>query len=209
MRRLIGAMVAMAVIVAALSYGDMAARHRVQTLLADHIETDLPGSTATVHVTSFPFTGRLLVSGSVPELTVDVRDASVKGLTFSSVDLVVHDLKISSSQLLHRRVIVTGLRSATVSAVLPEASIDHLAGVNVTIGVGTVGVSGVQVSASASVVSNRVTLDLAGVAPISFTLPSLSFLPCVSSAVLEAGSIRVACTLSAPPPILDHFSATF
>jgi hypothetical protein len=208
-RRLIGALVAMAVIVAALTYGDMVARHRVQTLLADHIETDLPGSTATVHITSFPFTGRLLVSGSIPQLSIDVRDARVDGLTFSSADLVVHDLKIDASQLFHRRVIVSGLRSATVSAVLPEASIDHLAGVDVTIGTGSVGVSGAQVPATASVVANRVTLHVAGLAPISFAVPSLSFLPCVSTAVLQAGSIRVACTLSTVPPILDHFSATF
>jgi hypothetical protein len=59
-RKLIGVIVVLAIIVAGLGVLDVWSRHRVQSLLATHVESQFPGSSATVAITSFPFLGRLV-----------------------------------------------------------------------------------------------------------------------------------------------------
>jgi hypothetical protein len=205
-RRLIGVLVVVAIILAALALGDTVARHRAQTAAAQHIEATLPGSTATVSISSFPFLGRLAVGGTVPKLTADLDQVTSAGFTFDDVQVVVHDLKFDTSQLWHGRVQLDSISSGSVRAELPQASIDSVTGLPVTLGPGTVGVAGVQVPATVAVVANKVTLTLPLIAPITFTVPQLSILPCVGSAVIQSEGLELSCDFTQVPSALADLS---
>jgi hypothetical protein len=205
-RRLIGVLVVIAIILVALDIGDTFARHRAQTAAAQHLDATLPGSTATVSISSFPFLGRLAVGGTVPKLTADLDQVTAAGFTFDDIEVVVHDLKFDTSQLWHGRVQLDSISSGSVRAVLPQASIDRATGLPVTLGSGTVGVAGVQVPATVAVADNRVTLTVPLIAPITFTIPQLSILPCVGSAVIQTGGLELSCDFTRVPSALADLS---
>jgi hypothetical protein len=205
-RRLLGVLVVVAVIAVALLIGDTFARHRAQTLAARHLESVLPGSTATVQISSFPFVGRLAVGGTVQQLTADLDQVTEAGFTFDHVAVVVHDLKFDTAQLWHGRMALTGISSGSVTAELTQASIDRATGLPVTLGAGTVGVAGLQVPATVSVADNRVTLTVPLVAPITFAIPQLSVVPCVGSAAIRPGGLVLSCGFTTVPSALANLS---
>jgi hypothetical protein len=207
-RRLIGVLVVVAIIVVGLMVGDTYARHKAQTAAAQHIEATLPGSDATVSISSFPFLGRLAVGGTVPKLTADLNQVTEAGFTFDDIEVVVHDLKFDTSRLWHGRAELDSISSGTVTAELTQASIDQATGLPVTLGSGTVGVAGIQVPATVAVVDNKVTLTVPLIAPITFTIPQLSILPCVGSAVIQTGGLELSCGFTHVPSALADLSVT-
>lgn len=209
MRRLIGVLVAIAVLLGAVAFGDVWVRHRVQTVLAEHIRSEVPGSTATVRISSFPFVGRLAVSGTVPELQANVREVSVSGLDFSHIDVVVHGLKVDNSKLTSREVVLQHITSGSVVGEITQASIDRLVGVHVTLGSGTVGVAGITVSPSVAISGGAIIVDLLRLPPIRIPIPQLSILPCVGAVAIVPGALRVSCRLTELPPALANYPLRF
>lgn len=207
MRRLIGVLVAIAVILGLLAFGDVWVRHRVQTLIAQHIESEEPGSTATVHITSFPFVGRLAVSGNIPRLDADVRDVSASGLTFSDIDVDVHGVKVDNGKLTSREVVLQGIASGSVTGDITQESIDRLTGISVVLGSGTVEVAGATLTPSVSVTDGDIVVTLPHLPTLRIPIPRLSILPCVGSVAIIPGALRVSCQLSELPPALTD--ATF
>jgi hypothetical protein len=161
-----------------------------------------------VSISSFPFVGRLAVSGTVPRLRARIDGATVAGLTFSSITIDVHGLQVGRDQLFHRRVVLRDIRDGTVTAVLPESSIDHVTGVAVTLGAGTVGIGGVQLPVRVSVIANRVTLAVPGLPAVSFAVPVSTVLPCVTSGLLQPGQLVLSCAVTSLPPALSAYSAS-
>jgi hypothetical protein len=207
LRRLIALLVGVAIIVAGLAVADIWIRHKVQSEVASHIDSELPGSHATVSISSFPFVGRLITSGTVPKLTVDVDNVQVDGITFGAIDIVVHQLKVDTSQLTSAKVVLRSISSGSVTADIPQTSIDQKLGQSLTLGSGTVSLDGVSVQPSISVSNTAVTLGMAGLPSITVPIPQLSLLPCVSAAVIVPGAVQLSCALSALPPALADYSA--
>jgi hypothetical protein len=209
LRRLIALIVGVAIIVAGLAVADIWTRHKVQSVVADHIDSQFPGSHATVAISSFPFVGRLITSGTVPKLTVDVNGVQVDGVTFGAIDLVVHQLKVDKSQLTSAKVVLESISSGSVTAQLPQASIDQKLGQDLSLGAGTVSLDGVTVTPVVTVSANEVNLGLPGLPSVSVPIPQLSLLPCVGAAVIVPGALQVSCALTSLPPALANYSAGF
>jgi hypothetical protein len=209
LRRLIALLIGVAIVVAGLSVADIWIRHKVQGVVASHVEDQFPGSHATVSISSFPFVGRLITSGTVPKLTVDVTGVQVDGVTFGAIDIVAHKLKVDTSKLTSAKVVLQGLSSGSVTADLPQASIDQKAGLDITLGSGTVTLAGVSVRPDVSVSGTTVMLGLAGLPTISIPIPQLSLVPCVTAAVVVPGALQISCTLTALPPALANYTVKF
>lgn len=209
MRRLIGVLVVIAVILGGLTVVDVWARHRVQTVMADHIQSELPGSRASVRISSFPFLGRLAASGTVPQLNADVHGVSVAGLDFANIDVVVHGLKVDNGKLTSREVVLQGISSGSVVGDITQASIDRLTGVSVALGTGTVQVAGVTVAPSVEVSGGAIVVSLAHLPAIRIPIPQLSILPCVGAVAIVPGALRVSCQLTQLPPALANYSLKF
>lgn len=210
MRKLIVLLLVMALILIGLSILDVWVRHKVQSVVATHIEDELPGSTATVNISSFPFVGRLVASGSVPEMQVDVHGVSGGGVDFSDIEVVTHDLKLRTGKLTSGKVQLRSIGYGSVTGDVTEASVDHLTGVPATFGAGTIEVAGVTETPSLTVSDGAINVS----APqfpqqIRIPVPTLSILPCASSAAIVPGALQVSCELTSLPPALADYTVDF
>lgn len=202
MRRLVVLVLVLGIVVVAAVIGDTVARHRAETVIAARIEAAVPGTAAQVQISSFPFVGRLAVSGRVASVRARVTGATVGRFPVDLVDLVVNDLAVSRPDLLNGKVVVRFIASATATATLSQQSVDTGSGLPVTLGAGTVGLAGVQVPAQVSLVSGSVRIS---VPPLpTLTLPALPpvLLPCTADAVLTPGLLTLSCTTATVPTAL-------
>ena len=202
MRRLLGLAVVVAVLLAVFAVGDTVARHAAERAIARRIEARVPGTTATVHISSWPFLGRLAASGSVPSLDARVTGVRVGPFAVDSVDIAVADLRVSRSDLLHRKVTPRSIRSATVTGVISQRAVDAGTGLPVSLGDGTVGVAGIQVPARLVVVGSRVVVTVPPLPTFSVPLLPAALLPCSAAATITAGAITLSCTTTVLPPAL-------
>jgi hypothetical protein len=209
LRRLIALLVGVAIVVAGLAIADVWARHKVQSVVATHVEDQFPGSHVTVAISSFPFVGRLITSGTVPKMSVDVTGVQADGVAFGAIDIVAHQLKVNTSKLTSAQVALQSISSGLVTAELPQASIDQTAGQAITLGSNTVTLDGVSVHPDVSVSGTTVVLGLPGLPSISIPIPQLSLVPCVTAAVIVPGALELSCALTALPPALANYSAGF
>jgi hypothetical protein len=194
------------VIVVALGGGDLVARHWAEGQLAGRIETSLPGSHATVRISSFPFVGRLAASGSVHRITAHVDRVSKVGLTFAFVDVEVDGVKLDRTSLLRdRKVHLQGISRGVVRAEITDAALSAaLGGVPLQLGDNSaqVTVNGVRLQVAVSVKDNKLLLQAAGIGALSVSIPKLSILPCAASATVRPGRIDVSCEIHEIPPAL-------
>lgn len=200
--------VVLALLAGALAVVDVVVRQRVQAAVAAKIESRFPGSHAVVSISSFPFVGRLAASGTVPSLQADVTGVAVSGLRFAAIDVAVTDLKVSRSRLVHGELEPLSIRHGQVVAEISQSALDSFSRVPVTLGAGTIGMAGVSLPARITVGTGVVTLSLSdGLASLRVPVPALDILPCVGSAQVVPGLLRLSCSFRALPGFLA--GATF
>lgn len=187
--------------------------------MAARIEQQLPGAKVTVSIGSFPFLVHLGASGTILELSVHLSRISagpftyngvhVRAMTFDDVDIHIDDLHLSRGQLLHRKVVIDQVGTATVTATLRQASLDHGVGLPITLGDGTVGIGGLSLPAAISIHSGQVTVTVPHQLTFSLTPPPLDVLPCIGRVQIEAGALRLSCSLKRLPAVLAGAVFTF
>jgi hypothetical protein len=204
LRKLLATVLVLALLAAVLSVVDVVVRHRVETTIAQRIEAKSPGSHAVVTISSFPFLGYLAVAGRVPSLRADITGVTDGSLHIERIDLQVKDLKVSRSKLLHGQVQVQSIRRGTVVAEISQSAFDALTHVPVTLGQGTIGVAGINVGVHATITPGAVSLALGhGLPDIRIPVSELDILPCVGSAQVLPGVLRLSCTFKSLPGFLS------
>src|SRR5437870_204039 len=89
------------VVVGMLVVADFGARAAVENQLEHRLEHDVPGpSSASVTIDSFPFLGRLLVTGQLSTLHAEVSNIEAGPLRLSKVTVDLHDVHINREALL-------------------------------------------------------------------------------------------------------------
>jgi hypothetical protein len=185
------------VLVVAVIVGDQIALARTRSTIESRIEQRVPGSHATVTISSSPYLVRLALSGTVKQIHAHVTNVQEGGLTLDTVDVTVHDLKVSRSSLLGGSVHLEGLSSATITASTSVAEVLREAGYAAVAGIGALG-SGLNGKISAG--PSQVTITFG---PLSFTLPYSAIVPCVGSARVSGGNVVFSCTTKTLPPALQ------
>ncbi len=202
-RRLLVFLIVATLIVGLAGLADVVIRHRVETTIATKIDQGVPGSSAQVRISSFPFLGRLAASGNVSKLAAHVTGVVAESVRFDTVDVVVTDVKVDRNELVNGKVQIRSIRQATITGVVSQASLDRQVGLPLTLGAGTVGVAGAQVPATVAVVNNRIRIQVPPLKPISITLPLTDLLPCIGGASLQPGRLVVTCATDHLPAALD------
>jgi hypothetical protein len=207
-RRLV---VALAVVVLVLVAGDFVAKAYATSQLRDRAEAAVQGATSSsASITSFPFLGRLLVAGSVQEVRVRVGPVPAGRVTFASVAVDLHDVRVDRNRLINqRKVRLTSIGSGTVTAELTAAEVSRLVGVPISFEPGrvTVGIRGVSVSAPVSVADSSLVLG-GGQVPLRLKVPHAPLFPCdATAAVARHGVVEVSCTVNSAPPELVRDAA--
>ncbi|MDP8937737.1 MAG: DUF2993 domain-containing protein [Actinomycetota bacterium] len=185
---------------------DLGARQAAEEQIADRVAAaeGVQGQ-ARVRISSFPFLGRLLLSGTVTDLTVAVGDVEAERLRFATVAVDLDEVRISRDELLSgRRVVLQDVGRGTARAEMTQEELSRLVGLPVTVEPGRVRVrlGGQQATATASVRGNVLRLAVAGVQVPSLTIPRVPLVPCLADLELLPGRVRLTCRLDQVPPDL-------
>lgn len=183
---------------------DLAGRRAAEVQLEHRIVASSPSVTsASVHIDSFPFLGRLAASGHVSSVRADASDVTVSRLRFSSIHVDLHDVEVDRRRLLSdRQVDIRAVGRGEATADVAQADLRQaLGGLPVTLGDGrvTVTIRGVTVAVSATVRDNVLRLSAGPLTVPAITLPKLPLLPCITDAVARPGVLRLSCQVSRVP----------
>src|SRR5438067_7916206 len=206
------------VILLALVVADRAAKGWAESKLAERAAAYYPpgsGSSASIH--SFPFVGRLLVSGSVPRVDVNLDDLRVDPVLIRQLSIHVTDVKLNRSELFHGRVHLDDVGSGKMVATIDGPSLARAAGLDLRFTPGVVSVhekiQGVDVTAKGKVAvkGNVVTVTPTSVEGlnvpasrfvVSYRIPGIEILPCQADVKIVQNGIVVSCNLVDVPPAL-------
>jgi len=206
------------VILLALIVGDQSAKGWAETKLAQRAAAYYPpggGSSASIH--SFPFIGRLLFSGSIPRVDVNLDDLRIEAVRIRQLSIHVSDVKLSRSDLFHGRVHLDEVGQGKIVATVDGSSLAKAIGVDVRFTPGEVQVhkriQGVDVTAKGKVTvkGNVVTVTPTSVSglsvplstfAISYRIPGVEILPCQADVKIIENGIVLACSVTDIPPAL-------
>jgi hypothetical protein len=206
------------VIVLALIVGDQAAKGWAESQLAERAAAYYPpgaGSSASIH--SFPFIGRLLVSGSVPQVDVNLDDVRVDPVLIRQLSIHVTAVKLDRSLLFHGKVHLDSVGSGKIVATLDGPSLAKAAGADLRFSPGEVTVhqkvQGVDVTAKGKVTvkGNVVTVTPTSVQgldlppsrfALSYRIPGIELFPCQADVKIVQDAVVLGCTVHDIPPAL-------
>lgn len=182
---------------------DVAVRGVAEAQLEDRARAEVAAAGGTeVRISSFPFLGRLLTSGTVAHVRVSAAEVTAERVTFDRVTLDLEDVTFDRSSLLSdRTVVLESLGRGTAVAELTQDRLSELLGVPVTLEAGRARarVAGQSVTATASVTDNTLRLTVAGLTVPALRIPRLSLLPCVADAEILPGRVRLSCEVDELP----------
>jgi hypothetical protein len=195
---LIPVLVVVAIVVAA----DLVAVHITDSAIAKRIEQRVPGSHASVSISSTPFLYHLAAAGNIEELHAHVTDVTEGSYTFSSIDVTIDNLKIDRGDLLSGKVHLDSITRASIIATLTQ---EELFQAGVLTSLKDLGVLNPSSQATVHVGTNQVTVKVAGV---SIVIPFNSLVSCVATAVFQGGNLVLSCTTNTLPPALAQAAQT-
>jgi hypothetical protein len=184
----------------------VAVRAVAESQLQDRVElAATPAGPATARISSFPFLGRLLLSGEVSQIKVAAVGVTVESVTFARVAIDLDGVTLDRDRLLsERKFVLTDLRRGTAEAEVTQEELSEQLGVPVTLEAGQarVRVAGQTVTATASVSDNTLRLSVSGFSVPTLRIPQLPLVPCVADAVILPGRVRLTCSVDRVPPEL-------
>jgi hypothetical protein len=196
-------LVALAILVVLLVVVDFVAKAYATSQLRDRAQHAVRGATSSsASISSFPFTGRLLIAGEVQKVHLSVGPVQAGRVTFASVSVDLNDVKVDRNRLISdQQVRLTGLSSGTVTAELSDVEVSRLAGTRVTFTPGRVTVTAAGINLAATVRVSNGSLSFGGIrVPVSFKVPRAPLFPCdATSAVVKQGAVEVSCTVHQVP----------
>ena len=207
------------VILLGLVVGDGVARSWAESQLAERAAAYYPpgaGSSASIH--SFPFVGRLLVSGSIPRVDVNLDELRIETVLVRRLSIQASDVQLSRRELFQGRVHLYDIGRGKIVATVDGPSLARAAGVDMRFAPGEVSihrhVGGADVSARGKVAvkGNVVTftpISVEGLAvpagtftAVSYRLPGVQILPCQADVTIIQDGIVLSCTITDVPPAL-------
>lgn len=160
---------------------------------------------ASADIGTFPVVARLLATGKVPSLSVTLDEVAGQSLSFSEVRFELRGIELDRMAMFGGDVRVRDIDSGVITVTISASALGRaLGGVPVGVTPEHVLVStpagGVEVVPT--IEDSTLTLNVAGVADLSVTLPD-DLLPCVPTLTLEQDRVIVACTVDSPPRLLS------
>jgi|GEM_PF-2154449 len=208
MKRLLVVFAVLAVLFAAAVVGgavlDQRIRVEAEKEAARRLEKELPiEGTPMVTIDSFPFVFKVLMDGSVEQLSVSMFSLEAQGVRVDEARITVDDLVLDRDQLIDAQHIeVVDIGQARIDAWVSAEDITRVAKVPVEIKDGEVSVTyrGKRYTGTAKVSKHAVLVMVDGVPPILSPLPSTDYIPCEPDLDIDGDRIHVSCTVDELPP---------
>jgi hypothetical protein len=173
-----------------------------ESTVATRIEQQFPGSHATVTISSSPYLVRLAISGKVETIHAHVTDVPDGKLQLDTVDVTANNLKVNRGDLVHGKIRLNSLSSATITARVSVAEVLRAYGLGDVAALG-----GLANGLHGTVQSQANDQVQVSIGPLSFTFTSTKLVPCVGAASVSAGQVILTCTTHTVPPALQAAGA--
>ena len=160
---------------------------------------------ADADIASFPFLGRLLVSGSVPRVRIRVRRPRAGPLRLATVVVDASGVVLDRRALMSGDVRLEEIDRGSVHVEIDGGMLSESLGVPVTVrdGAVLVGVRGASVPARAEATDGALVLRVAGLPVLRVVLPRLPLVPCaVTTVTVEGDRVRLGCEVDELPAAL-------
>jgi len=204
----LGTLVPVVVVIAGLLVaGDVAAKRYATGQLSDRISASVPGATG-VHsrIHSFPFLGRLVFNGDVPEVGTHIDQLDVAaGLSFSNLDVDLRAVNLDPHAMFsNRQLRIRHIGRGTFSVDLTAQALTNALGRQVRISGGAILVTVLGSTAVRATVAisptHRLDVRVAGLPALEVPLPSAKLLPCGPHITVVATGLNLGCTFTSIPP---------
>ena len=186
---------------------DVVLKGRAEAELADEVERRVPGASGVeADISSFPFVGRLLLSGRVSKVVITAQHAGIDVVALSDVRVQVEDVEMDTDAAMDGRAVVRSIGRGSVQADLRQEEINSLLprGYSVQMQGEKATISGPAASRAQFVTTpeGSVQLRIADRALVDIPFPKTDLLPCAPAATFVTGAVRLACTFDELPPLL-------
>jgi hypothetical protein len=166
-----------------------------------------PDARGSASISSFPFVGRLLATGSVPRINVRVDRALAGGVIVAWVDVELHGVRLNKHRFPSaRKAEITRISSGTLTLALDSAALSALAKTSVQVANGQIDIAlaGRTVQATPSVDGQgELRLKVDPLPSLPLRLPSSKMIPCSATRVqVERDLVKLVCPFNKVPPAL-------
>jgi hypothetical protein len=201
----------LAVVVVATLAADVVLKNRAETELAHEVAARAPGTTGVdAKISSFPFVGRLLLSGTVPKVVVTAQHTSVAEVSLDDIRIEVDDVTMDSGAARQGKAVVQSIRRGSVQADLRQDQINSRLprGYQVQLQAGKAALSGPNAGQAQLVTTPEGSVQLRAANRSLFDLPfpKTDLLPCAPTATFVGGAVRLTCTFDRIPPLLANLA---
>ena len=178
--------------------GPPVAERAIERRVAERLEVQ----SVDARLEGFPVVPRLLATGKVARLDVDLRGLVRPELTIDTVRVRLAGIELVRGSFLDGEPRFERIDRGEVEAEITEdeleAALPGVAGLRLTPGRATVDVAGVAVDVGVSVSDGALRLDLGPLPAVSLPLPT-DILPCPLDGEVLEGRVRLSCTLDEVP----------
>ncbi len=197
----------LAVIAVAALGADIVLKNRAETALVAQVNERVPEATGVrAHIRSFPFVGRLLVSGLVSEVDVTAQHSDAGGVSLHDIRVRTEEVELDADAAKDGRAVVRSIKRGSVQAELRQAEINARLprAFQVELQPGSAQVSGPGGTEATLKLTpeGKVQLRIAGRTLLDLALPETKLLPCRPTAAFASGSLLLTCTFTEIPEIL-------
>jgi hypothetical protein len=197
----------LAVVVVGALGADVVLKNRAETELVAQVTQRVPGTTGVeADISSFPFVGRLLISGTVPKVVITAQHADSGSIGLSDVRVVVEEVEMDSQAARDGKAVVKSIGRGSVQADLRANEINPFLprGYRVDLQPGKATVSGPGASLAQFVTTpeGAIQLRVADRALVDLPFPKTDLLPCAPAAEFVSGAVRLTCSFDEVPPLL-------
>ncbi len=200
-------LLALAVLAVLLLAADQGARVVAEGKLASRAREAAGGpDSAAATITSFPFLGRLLASGSVPHVAVRVTGARAGPLRLAAVDVDAWGVSLDRGSLLSGDVRIKDIERGVVAVELDASAITGVVDLPVEIADGKVlvGTGSVAVPATVTVDGDgALVLSVGGLRTLRVPVARTPLFPCAATSVsVDDDRVRLTCEVDELPAVL-------
>jgi hypothetical protein len=203
----------LAALLGGLAYGDLRLRGLAEERAEQQLAQALPQArNIEVTLDGFPFTLGVLVGGKVDALHVRIAEVKEAGLAATDLSLDVEEISLDKDALIDdQRLVVTDIGRATAQGFVSDDAVSQVVGQPIAFSPGKAKatVRGREIDVKASVKGRLVQLSsgIPGVPAVTFPLPPGDVLPCSPELELQAGKIRLSCSIDELPKTLKDAMA--
>lgn len=163
-------------------------------------------ASASASIHSFPFLGRLLLTGSAGDVDLRMHDVAAQQLKFSTVGIDLVDVRLDRNKLFSGDAELRSIDKGTITVGFSAEDLSEQLKVPVTIDDGKISVTvrgATAVATPVATAEGSVRLQVQGLPAFNVPIPQTRLVSCpVAKVEVDDGELRASCTVEEIPPAL-------